>query len=135
MSEDDDAVRELVSAWISYRDFVATLLVKELGLDCLRDMLSDEFRGRHAISDTGWSYRTHGRGVDVTRTNGHGGIDFDFSNDADQLFEPPDFCRLMLFAKRSVHDQSVDSRNFERIVDVIDNYRELIETEIDRRFR
>lgn len=134
MSEDDYAVRELVSAWISYRDFVATLLVKELGLDCLQDILSDEFRGRHAISDTGWSYRTHGRGVDVTRTNGHGGIDFDFSNGG-QLFEPPDFYRLMLFAKRSIHDQSVDSSNFERIVDVIDDYRELIEMEIDRRFK
>jgi len=135
MSEDDYAVQELVSAWISYRNFVATLLIKELGLDCLQDILSDKFRGRHEISGTGWRYRTHGRGVDVTRTNGHGGIDFDFSDNASELFEPPDFYRLMLFAKRSVHDQSADSRKYERIVEYIENYRELIETEIDRRFK
>jgi hypothetical protein len=124
----------LIADWIAYRDSAAALLVTELGLSTPRDVLRTEHRGHHDLAGTGWAYRTHGIGVDVTRTNGHGGIDFDFSTDGGQLFAPPDFWRLVLFAKRSVHDKTIDARKYQPIIDDAERYRSLIEAELRLRF-
>jgi hypothetical protein len=124
----------LIAEWIANRDAAAALLVSELKLKSPREVLHPEHRGRRVLSGTGWSYRTHGIGVDVTRTNGHGGIDFDFSTRDGQLFEPPDFWRIVLFAKRSVHDRTIDSAKYQPIIDNAENYRNLIETELGQQF-
>jgi hypothetical protein len=127
-------VQHLIADWISHRDAAAALLVDQLNLESPRDVLRREHRGRHDLEQTGWSYRTHGIGVDVSRTNGHGGIDFDFSTTDGQLFAPPDFWRLILFAKRSVHDRTIDSDKYRPIIDDAERYRDLIETELKRLF-
>ncbi|WP_372720467.1 hypothetical protein [Novipirellula sp.] len=125
----------MIADWMSHRDDAVTLLVDELNLECPRDVLRPEHRGRHDLVGTGWSYRTHGRGVDVTRTNGHGGIDFDFSTLDGQLFDPPDIWRLVLFAKRSVHDRTIDSDKYKPIIDDAELYRDLIEAELAHQFQ
>jgi hypothetical protein len=124
----------LITDWIVYRDAAAAMLVTELRLSSPRDVLRPEHRGRRDLDGTGWAYRTHGIGVDVTRTNGHGGIDFDFSTEDGQLFAPPDFWRLVLFAKRSVHDKTIDSVKYKPIIEDAEGYRNLIEAELHHRF-
>ncbi len=124
----------MIADWISHRDAAAALLVAHLSLESPRDVLRRENRGRHELTGTGWSYRTHGIGVDVTRTNGHGGIDFDFSTTDGRLFAPPDYCRLVMFAKRSVHDRALDSDKYKPIIDDAERYRTLIEAELNRQF-
>ncbi len=127
-------MQHLIADWILHRDAAAALLVAQLNLESPRDVLRREHRGQHNLASTGWSYRTHGIGVDVTRTNGHGGIDFDFSALDGQLFAPPDFWRLVLFAKRSVHDRTIDSEKYKPIINDAERYRDLIEAELKRRF-
>jgi hypothetical protein len=124
-------VRQLIADWITRRDAAAALLAAHLNLESPRDILRREHRGRHDLTGTGWSYRTHGVGVDVSRTNGHGGIDFDFSTLDGQLFAPPDFWRLVLFAKRSLHDRTIASDKYQPIIDDPERYRDLIETELN----
>jgi hypothetical protein len=125
-------VQQLIADWMSHRDAAAALLVAQLNLDSPRDVMRPEHRGRHDLEGTGWTYRTHGIGVDVTRRNGHGGIDFDFSTVDGQLFAPPDFWRLVLFAKRSVHDPSIDSEKYTAIIEDADKYRDLVDAELKR---
>lgn len=127
---DPEIVRDLIAEWTKHRDAAAELLVSQLNLDSPRDILKPENRGRRKLSGTGWQYRTHGIGVDVTRTNGHGGIDFDFSTDDGELYAAPDWWRLQIFAKRSVHDKSVDSDKYTAIIEHADEHRELIEKTI-----
>src|SRR4051812_39205014 len=91
-------IHELIDDWIVHREAAAALLVEHLHLESPQDVLRPEHRGRYELEGTGWSYRTHGIGVDMTRTNGHGGIDFDFG--AENTFANPDWWRLFLFAKR-----------------------------------
>ena len=124
---DPEIIRDLIVEWTKHRDAAAELLVSQLDLHSPRDILKLENRGHHNLPGTGWQYRTHGIGVDVTRTNGHGGIDFDFSTDDGELFAPPDWWRLQIFAKRSVHDKSVDSDKYMAIIEHADDHRELIE--------
>ncbi|WP_390621047.1 DUF6896 domain-containing protein [Stieleria neptunia] len=124
----------MIANWITHRDAAAALLVAELNLESPRDVLRPENRGRHDLDGTGWSYRTHGIGVDVTRSNGHGGIDFDFSTLPGQLFAPPDFWRLVLFAKRSVHDRTIDTTKFTPIIDDADSCRDVIERVLGQLF-
>jgi hypothetical protein len=131
---DDLTVQQFFSDWIVYRDAAAALLVTELRLASPRDVLRREHRGPRNLGETGWAYRTHGIGVDVTRSNGHGGIDFDFSTEDGQLFAPPDYWRLVLFAKRSVHDKTIDSDKYKPIIDDSERYRNLVEAELNHPF-
>ncbi len=117
-----------------HRDAAATLLVTELGLSSPRDVLLREHRGHRNLGGTGWTYRTHGIGVDVTRINGCGGIDFDFSTEDGQLFAPPDYWRITLFAKRSMHEKTIDAEKYRPIIDDPEQYRSLIEAELNNRF-
>ena len=89
----DEAIDQLIDDWITQRNFAAALLVEYLDLETAHDVLRPEHRGRHIIGDTGWTYRTHGIGVDVTRTNGRGGIDFDFGSTPESEFATPDYFR------------------------------------------
>lgn len=130
LAPDPDIIRDLIAEWTKHRDAAAALLVAQLNLHSPRDILKPENRGHHKLSRTGWQYRTHGIGVDVTRTNGRGGIDFDFSTDDGELFAAPDWWRLQVFAKRSVHDKSVDSDKYTAIIEQADEYQELIEKTI-----
>ena len=127
---DTESIQCLIAEWIKHRDAAAELLVTELNLDSPRDILKPEHRGRRELPGTGWQYRTHGIGVDVTRTNGHGGIDFDFSTRDGEMYAAPDWWRLQLFAKRSVGDKSVDSDRYTTIIEHADEHRDLIETVI-----
>lgn len=127
---DPEIIRDLIAEWTKHRDAAAELLVSQLNLESPRDILKPENRGHHKLSGTGWQYRTHGIGVDVTRTNGHGGIDFDFSTDDGELFAAPDWWRLQVFAKRSVHDKSVDSDKYTAIIEHADEHCDLIENTI-----
>jgi hypothetical protein len=70
----------------------------------------------------------------MTRKDGHGGIDFDFSGVDGQLFAPPGFWRLVLFVKRAVHDRSIDSSKYTTLIENSDAYRELIDSELQRLF-
>lgn len=131
---DAQAARDLIADWLAYRDAAAALLVAQLGLESPRDVMQQQYRGRHVLAGTGWAYRTHGIGVDVTRTNGHGGIDFDFSTADGQLFEPPDFWRLVLFAQRAVHDRNINSAKYATLIETPEKHREIVEVELRRLF-
>ena len=134
-SIDATTIRRLIDDWVAYRDAAAALLVDKLRLDSPRDVLRPENRGRHELVGTGWAYRTHGIGVDVTRTNGHGGIDSDFSTTEGQLFAAPDYWRLVLFAKRSIHDPTIDSTRYVEIIRDAEPYRDMIDAELRLVFR
>ena len=116
----------LITDWCDYRERVAAMLVASLNLDSPRDVLRTEHRGRHELPGTGYAYRTHGIGVDVTRKNGHGGIDFDFGTEDDELFAPPDWWRLVIFMRRVVHDPSVDCSAYRDIIDSPDKYQSAV---------
>lgn len=86
------------------------------------------------IADTGWVYRTHGIGVDVTKRNGHGGVDFDFSTNGDNVFAAPDWWRLQLFARRAVHDNTVNTAQYAGIVDSLHDHADFVQSVIAARF-
>ncbi|MEO1529747.1 MAG: hypothetical protein AAFX06_30380, partial [Planctomycetota bacterium] len=130
---EDEMANRLIDDWIAYRDTAAAMLVKHLGLELAVDVLRPEHRGRHEIPNTGWAYRTHGVGVDVTRTNGHGGIDFDFAMSPDLQFAPPDVYRLLLFARRAVHDRSVDTTAYTEFATDPERCRPVLQAALQRR--
>ena len=127
-------INELIDDWLTHRDAAAALLVEQFSLNSPRDVLRAEHRGRRELPGTGWAYRTHGVGVDVTRINGHGGIDFDFALDGSKMFADPDWYRLHLFAKRSAHEKSIETQKYADIIDNIDKHRSMLESVIARRF-
>jgi hypothetical protein len=131
---DETKVNLLIDDWLAARDHAADLLVDTLSLESPREILMPQHRGRHPLADTGWVYRTHGIGVDVTRSNGHGGVDFDFTLGDDNVFADPDWWRLHLFAKRAVHDKTVDTARYADIIDAIDDQSGFVQFVIAARF-
>jgi hypothetical protein len=131
---DEAKINLLIDDWLKARDAAASLLVEHLGIDSPREILDPRHRGRELIANTGWAYRTHGIGVDVTPTNGRGGIDFDFSADDTNIYKIPDWWRLQLFARRAIHDQQVDARKYADIIDDLSTHKEFVQSVISRRF-
>jgi hypothetical protein len=95
--DDVSLIRDLVPHWYSTRRWAEELLVRALGLTDAKDVLTTQHRGRKPIPGSNWTYRTHGCGVDLFRTSGGGGIDFDFDK------PNPDCWRLRLFAEKQWH--------------------------------
>lgn len=131
---DETKINLLIDDWIKARDAAAALLVEHLLLDSPRDILDTRHRGRKFIANTGWAYRTHGIGVDVTKIDGHGGVDFDFSADETDIYKAPDWWRLQLFARRALHDHEVDTSKYSDIIDGLSEHEEYVQSVIARRF-
>jgi hypothetical protein len=70
-------------------------------LEKAEDILSVEYRGFNEIPGTNWMYRTHGVGVDISRTADVGGIDFDFDK------PNPDEWRLSIFFERQYNEGNI----------------------------
>ncbi|MBI1348837.1 hypothetical protein GC163_21400 [bacterium] len=131
---DETKLNCLIDDWIAARDAAAELLVHHLGLASPRDILMSQHRGRRPIGDSGWQYRTHGCGVDVTNIQGRCGIDFDFSDDELNIYANPDWYRLQLFARRAVHDKMIRVDRYSTIIDDISAHSAFVEAVIAKRF-
>ncbi len=128
------ALEHLIDEWIAARNAAAALLVTNLKLTEAHEVLDSKFRGRHILPGTGWAYRTHGIGVDVTRVNGKDGIDFDFSEKENDSFAIPDCWRLMIFAKRRIHGKKLDATVYLPLLQDEDHFRSLVNPIIARKF-
>ena len=130
---DETKLNWLIDDWIAARDAAARLLLDHLKLETPRDILKPQYRGRRPIGNSGWQYRTHGRGVDVTKIQGRFGIDFDFTDDESNIYAHPDWYRLQLYARRAVHDKTIQADRYADIIDNISIEATFVETVITKR--
>jgi hypothetical protein len=62
------------------------------------------------IPGSAWFFTTHGIGVDIGRSDGSGGIDFDFDK------PDPDAWRLLRFAEKQLHAGNLPDRGYAELV-------------------
>jgi len=99
-----EAINELMSKWHETRFWAEELLCTKFNLNNAFEILEPEFRGKIKIPDTPWFYRTHGVGVDISKPNNTGGIDFDFNK------EFPDSWDLREFMIKQLNDGAIPKR-------------------------
>ncbi len=95
---DIEAANELIKKWYQARQWAEAFLCASLKLENANDILRSEHRGKRRIHGTDWQYRTHGIGVEISKSGNKGGIDFDF----DKL--EPDQWRLREFMIKQLND-------------------------------
>ena len=106
LMNDIEAIKELIKRWYEVRQWAEKFLCDSLKLKNPCDILQSKYRGRHQVLDTEWWYRTHGIGVDITKSGNKGGIDFDF----DKL--EPDEWRLREFMVKQLNDGTLIKRTY-----------------------
>ena len=98
---DIELIRKIIPLWHAQRKWAKELLKQAFNLDKANDILSTEYRGYKEIPGTNWMYRTHGIGVDISRTSDVGGIDFDFGK------TEPDEWRLKIFFEKQYNEGNI----------------------------
>jgi len=111
---DIELIKKIIPLWYAQKLWAEELLKRSFGLEKAEDILLSEYRGFKEIPGTNWMYRTHGVGVDISRTADVGGIDFDFDKPC------PDEWRLTVFFERQYNEGNIP------LVD----YRHLFEDEV-----
>ncbi|MCU8059076.1 hypothetical protein L5L78_23315 [Shewanella sp. SM34] len=100
-----------IPLWYAQMSWAKELIRLGFGLSKVEDILSSENRGCKLVPGTAWNIRTHGIGVDVFKTPGVGGIDFDFDK------PDPDPWRMQIFIERQVNDGNLPYENYRELLD------------------
>ena len=108
---DAELIKKIIPLWYSQYAWAEELLKKSFGLSNANEILNSKFRGFNQIPGTNWMYRTHGIGVDISRTPEVGGIDFDFDK------PDPDEWRLRLFFERQYNEGNIPLAEYRHLAD------------------
>ncbi|WP_369980096.1 DUF6896 domain-containing protein [Xanthomonas bundabergensis] len=106
-----DLIKQAIPLWYANVAWAKELLVHAFGLADPQDILAREHRHFRAIPNTCWFVRPHGIGVDIFKSPGVGGIDFDFDK------PDPDEWRLELFIERQVNDGQLSYAAYRELID------------------
>jgi len=98
---DIDLIKKIIPLWYAQYSWAEELLKRSFGLEKAENILSKEYRGFNEIPGTNWVYRTHGVGVDISRTADVGGIDLDFDK------PDPDEWRLRILFERQYNEGNI----------------------------
>ena len=101
-----EAITELIEKWHSTKSWAESLIYEQLNIESAFDILQSEHRGKKMLGDTGWYYRTHGIGVEVTKPGNKGGIDFDFNQ------ELPNRYTLRGYMIKQLNEGSLTKRHY-----------------------
>ncbi len=98
---DVELIKKIIPLWYAQYAWAEELLKRSFSLEKAEDILSNEYRGFKEIPGTNWMYRTHGVGVDISRTAEVGGIDLDFDK------PDPDKWRLRILFERPYNEGNI----------------------------
>ena len=105
---DDRLVADLIALWHETRSWAEKLLCDTFDLQHVDDFMPSLARKgtprTGQFPDSPWSYRVHGIGIDISKPNNRGGIDFDF--DKPHI----DRWRLREFMVKQLNDGSIPTR-------------------------
>jgi len=104
-------IKEAIPLWYAQMAWAKELIARSFCLTTAEEILSSENRGLRRVPGTTWYIRTHGVGVDVFKTPGVGGIDFDFDK------PDPDPWRMDIFIERQVNDGNLPYEPFRELLD------------------
>ena len=107
--DDIELIRKVIPLWYAQKSWAEELLKRSFGLEKVEDILSSEYRGFNEIPGSNWTYRTHGVGVDISRSPDVGGIDFDFDK------KDPDEWRLTIFFERQYNEGNIPQMEFRHL--------------------
>ena len=108
---DIELVKQIIPLWYAQYAWAEELLKKSYGFEKANEILGAEHRGSNKIPGTNWTYRTHGVGVDISRTPEVGGIDFDFDK------PDPDEWRLLLFFEKQYNEGNIPLDSYRHLAD------------------
>ena len=111
---DIELIKKIIPLWYAQKTWAEELLKRSFCLEKAEDILATKYRGFNEIPGTNWMYRTHGVGVDISRTADVGGIDFDFDK------PEPDEWRLRIFFECQYNEGNIP----------LAEYRHLFEDEV-----
>jgi hypothetical protein len=107
-----ELIRQVIPLWYANMAWAKALLIHAFNLKAAEDILRVGGRGgRHQIPGTNWFYRTHGIGVDIYKTPGVGGIDFDFDK------PDPDAWRFKIFFEKQINEGSLTYADYQELVE------------------
>ena len=105
---DDRLIADLIALWHETRAWAENLLCDTFDLQHVDDFmpyLARNYTPRTSqFPESLWSYRVHGIGIDISKPDNRGGIDFDF--DKPQI----DRWRLREFMVKQLNDGSISTR-------------------------
>jgi hypothetical protein len=108
---DIDLIKKIIPLWHAQYAWAEELLKRSFGLNMAEEILSSEYRGFKPIPGTNWMYRTHGIGVDISRTPDVGGIDLDFDK------PDPDEWRLRIFFERQFNEGNIPLSEYRHLAE------------------
>ena len=108
---DIELVKQIIPLWYAQYAWAEELLKKSFGFETADEILTTEYRGSNQIPGTNWTYRTHGVGVDISRTSDVGGIDFDFDK------PDPDEWRLFLLFEKQYNEGNLALDQYRHLAD------------------
>ena len=117
---DDRLIADLIALWHETRSWAERLLCDTFDLQHANDFLPTSARTDIPRSgkfpDSPWCYRVHGIGIDISKPNNRGGIDFDF--------EKPnvDRWRLREFMVKQLNDAVIPTRHYRPLVQDADRW-------------
>lgn len=120
ITDDVQLVRQLAARWTDCREWAVQLLVSVFGFNEAQDVLQPGNRGYHSIPGTGWFYRTHGYGVDISKPGNKGGIDFDFG-----LTEPDEW-RLRSFLVKQYNAGGLRKSDFRPLLEDEERWKQAV---------
>jgi len=108
---DVELIKQIIPLWYAQYKWATELLKQAFSLDQAEEILEPKHRGFKEIPGTNWMYRTHGIGVDISRTPEVGGIDLDFDK------PDPDPWRLRIFFERQYNEGNINISAYRHLID------------------
>lgn len=117
---DDRLIADLIALWHETRFWAEELLCDTFDLQNIDDFIPTLIlNGTPRIGqfpNSPWAYRVHGIGIDISKPNNRGGIDFDFDN------PHIDRWRLREFMVKQLNDGSIPTRFYRPLVQDSDRW-------------
>jgi len=117
---DIDLIKKIIPLWYAQYSWACELLKQALELEKAEDILKSEHRGFKEIPGTNWTYRTHGIGVDISRTPEVGGIDLDFDK------PDPDAWRLQILFEKQFNEGNIPYAEYRHLAEDEETLKEAI---------
>lgn len=110
-------VEQLIERWHNIRMWAEQLICETFGLKCAAEILERPEIPRYgSFGESDWEYMVHGVGINISKRNNQGGIDFDFNKPL------PDQDRLREFMIKQVNAGSVARRHYRPLLQDADRW-------------